>query len=72
MVTTGRLMKGETGQWIVAGPDGAILVVGADGQLADRFHYGSELTGLAAAEAGGKRYLLVATTAGVDAWEVIP
>jgi hypothetical protein len=35
MVTTSRRLPGDPAQWIVAGPDGAILVITADGQLAD-------------------------------------
>ena len=56
--------------WLLAGADGSIHFIGADGTLVDRFHYGVELTGLSATVWNNQAVLLVATTEGVDAWKV--
>jgi outer membrane lipoprotein-sorting protein len=71
-VTSGRLLPDTGGQWLVAAADSTILVLDGQGQLLDEFAYGAELTGLAAAEWDGKQILLVATTEGVEAWQVGP
>lgn len=61
---------GTTGQWIVASADGAIQLLAADGNLVDRFHYGSAITGIAAAEVDGAPALIVASTEGLSAWRL--
>lgn len=58
------------GWWMLAGADGSIQFLAADGKLVDRFQYGSELTGLAATVWDDQAVLLVATVEGIDAWKV--
>jgi thiol-disulfide isomerase/thioredoxin len=69
LITTGKL-TGDTVQWVVAGPDGAVLIIDANGQLVDSFHYGAALTGIATAQIDGAPALIVSTAEGVDAWKV--
>jgi hypothetical protein len=69
MVTSGKLVGGR-GQWILAGADGSVHILEADGRPLDRFHYGTALTGIAVAEIAGKPVLLIATKQGIDAWRV--
>ena len=63
-------ITGEGSQWVLPAPDGSIWIVDADGQLVDKFNYGSQLTGVAAAEIDGKRILLVSTPDSLKAWNV--
>jgi peroxiredoxin len=69
-VTSGRLLPGDDRQWIVATPDGGVLVIDATGELVDHFHYGAALSGIAAAEADGRRLLLLSTARSVTCFEV--
>ncbi len=70
--------KGSPKQWLLAGADGSIHVIGMDGAPLDHFHYGKALTGLSAGAftgtAGGDDaqtpVLMVATSGGVDAYAV--
>jgi hypothetical protein len=55
---------------VVAGPDGAVLIIDSTGQLVDSFHYGATLTGIATAQIDGAPALLISTAEGVDAWKV--
>jgi peroxiredoxin len=65
-----RVIAGHGGEWWIAGPDGSIHVITADGKLFDSFYYGAPLMGLAAAKIGERALLLVATSDGLAAWEV--
>lgn len=65
-----QILPGHRGEWWIAGPDGSIHVITADGQLFDSFYYGAPLTGLAAARIGQQPVLLVATPEGLSAWEI--
>ena len=69
-IISGDLLRKGSGQWILAGVDGTIQILGIDGKLIDKFAYGAELSGIALTQWGGKPVLLVATTQGVDAWQV--
>ena len=71
-VTTGDLLPEKPRHWLLAGADGTIHLVAADGKPIDSFAYGTELTGLATAQWDGKHVLLVSTVGGVDAWQVEP
>jgi len=64
------MLPGHAGEWWIAGPDGSIHVITADGQLFDSFHYGAPLTGLAATKIGDQCFLLVATADGLSAFEI--
>lgn len=69
-ITSSHVLPGRQGEWWLAGPDGSIHVVSEDGEFFDSFHYGEVLTGLAATKFGERPVLLVATDAGLEAWEV--
>ena len=69
-IVAGRLTKDGSAQWLLPGPDGSIHILSADGEMLDRFNYGSAIQGLATVEIDGKPALLVATEKGVAAWAV--
>jgi cytochrome oxidase Cu insertion factor (SCO1/SenC/PrrC family) len=69
-VTSSNLLPGRQGEWWLAGPDGSVHVISEDGEFHDSFHTGAALTGLAATKLNGKPALLIATEAGVTAWEI--
>jgi len=69
-IQSSQMLPGHTGEWWIAGPDGSIHTITADGQLFDSFFYGAPLAGLAAARIGEQSVLLVATGEGLTAWEV--
>ena len=66
-VTAVRLLDESANQWLLAGPDGSIHLVAADGNFSDRFHYGERLNGLAGARWGNVPALLVSSDSGVTA-----
>jgi len=70
MLTSGRLLASPGRQWVLAGADGSIHLLAADGTLVDRFHYGAALNGLAVAELPSGPALIVATADAVTAWRV--
>ncbi len=65
-VAAGNLV-GDDGQWVMAGPDGSIHILSADGRLVDRFNSGLSLAGLAVAQLNGRSTLILASTEGVEA-----
>lgn len=69
-VTSSHLLPGRQGEWWVAGPDGSIHVISEDGDFYDSFFYGAVLNGIAATRLDRRSVLLVATDAGLSAWEV--
>ncbi|MBX3413881.1 MAG: redoxin domain-containing protein [Pirellulales bacterium] len=69
MIAAGRIV-GPAKQWIVAGADGSIHLIAADGQPLDKFSTGGTLTGIAAGEIEGKNALFVSTTDGIRAWTI--
>lgn len=69
-VTSSNLLPGRQGEWWLAGPDGSVHVISEDGEFHDSFYCGAALTGLAATKLKGKPVLLIATEAGVTAWEI--
>jgi outer membrane lipoprotein-sorting protein/peroxiredoxin len=69
MVTSGNLMDGDIGQWVIAAADGSIHILAMDGTLIDRFNYGAAITGLAIANFAGRPTLLVSTEDAVEAWQ---
>jgi outer membrane protein assembly factor BamB len=71
MVAAGPL-TGRSGQWVLAGADGSVHILSADGKLLDQFHMGAAIGGLAVATINGRGALVVATDKGIDAWHVAP
>lgn len=69
-IVPGRVLSAPGGQWLLPAAEGSIHILRADGQLIDRFNYGSALSGLATAEINGRPVLLVASGQGVEALEV--
>lgn len=67
MVASGKLLGGETGQWVIAAPDGSIHILGIDGILIDQFNLGSAPSGMAVANLDGVAALLVANGKTVEA-----
>jgi thiol-disulfide isomerase/thioredoxin len=69
MVTSGNVLGATSGQWIVAGADGSVNILSAEGVAVDHFKYGQAISGLAAADLGGPA-LVIATGKGVEAYKV--
>lgn len=69
-ITSGRLLPGDVGQWVFAGPDGSIGIVSNDMSFFDAFYTGQQLTGVAVAQLGSDRVLLVASDEELTAWKV--
>jgi thiol-disulfide isomerase/thioredoxin len=74
-IVAGRLPGMKQDCWILAGANGAILFVAADGTLIDEFHYGAHLSGVALVKDGDKTLLVVAGSKDAEhsdltAWQV--
>jgi hypothetical protein len=69
-VASSRILAGHEGEWWIAGPDGSVHLITADGQLFDSFFTGMPLTGIAATKNGEKAVLLLSSGDRVSAWEV--
>ena len=69
-ITSSHILPGRQGEWWLAGPDGSVHVVSEEGEFFDSFHVGAVITGLAATRLGDKPVLLIATDAGLAAWEI--
>jgi hypothetical protein len=75
-------LTGETAkQWLIAGPDGSIHILGADGKPVDKFNTGSTLAGVAANKIGDQHVLLISKVfdkpqgdakGTLEAWQVEP
>jgi hypothetical protein len=61
VVTSGDIAGDGTREWLIAGADGSIHILAADGKPIDKFNTGTLLVGLGAAKFGDKRVLLVAS-----------
>jgi AhpC/TSA family protein len=69
-ITFSRALDPQNGEWWIAGPDGSIHVITADGRFFDSFYFGAPLTGLSAARIDDRAVLLVSTATGLSAWQV--
>jgi hypothetical protein len=69
-IIAGSLAPNGPGQWFLPQPDGSILILAANGQLADRFNTGVVLQGMATAVLDGKSILLIASPGGLEAFAV--
>jgi hypothetical protein len=58
------------GGWLLPGADGSIHFLTPDGQLVDRFHYGSALSGLALVDGSDGPLLIVSSGDSVTGWQV--
>jgi hypothetical protein len=70
MVTFGKVVAGDNAQWVLAGADGSIHIMTADGELIDQFNHGAALSGLGVTRLDGRPALVIATPQSVEAWEV--
>jgi hypothetical protein len=59
IITSADLSGEAAREWLIAGADGSVHIVAADGKPVDKFNTGSELAGLAGAKFGDKHLLLV-------------
>lgn len=69
-VANGSVLGGRDQQWVVAGADGSIHFLSADGTPIDRFNYGAAQTGLTVTRFGGQPVLVVATADSIEAWQI--
>jgi peroxiredoxin/outer membrane lipoprotein-sorting protein len=69
-IVHGRVVPGNTEQWILVGADGSLHILDKAGQLVDRFNVGELITGVAVAQHEGVPVLVVATPRQVIAWSV--
>jgi thiol-disulfide isomerase/thioredoxin len=69
-IASGNLIDSRTDQWLLAGVDGSIHILSADGKPTDRFNYGALLRGLAAVAIDGRPALLVSSSQGIEALRV--
>ncbi|HEV3007060.1 MAG TPA: hypothetical protein VGX78_21495, partial [Pirellulales bacterium] len=65
-VASGKLV-GDAGQWVIAGPDGSVHILAADGKRIDRFNSGVALAGLAVARLDGRSTLVLSSPEGIEA-----
>jgi len=71
-IVCAHLRDKDSIEWLLPGADGSIHILDADGQAIDQFNYGDRLTGLGWGVLGDSRALLVASSAGLTAWQVEP
>jgi len=69
-VTPSQALFPKSGEWWIAGPDGSVHLIAADGQLFDSFFTGSPLTGIAATKLDDQPVLLVSSATGITAFEL--
>ncbi len=69
-IATSQLFPNQPGQWWLAGPDGSIHLITADGAFFDSFYFGAPLTGLAAATLNQSPTLLISTDHSLSAIEL--
>jgi len=74
VVDSGRLFDDTGNHWVMAWPDGNINLLSADASFNDFYRFGEEITGMALLPNSRFRSnpLLIATPAGVSAWQLAP
>ena len=71
LVTYGKFLNKTSGDWIVAGSDGTIRIIGQDGEFFDYFSLGQPVTALATGQYQGKSCLFVATDESLIAFQLV-
>ncbi|MHB8970436.1 MAG: peroxiredoxin family protein [Pirellulaceae bacterium] len=71
-VTTASLLGAQDYQWLIAGPEGSLHIIGQDGNFTDHFQTGTVLAGMAGGRHGSQGILVISGPAGVQAWQVSP
>ena len=69
-VQSADLLGDGGGQWLVAAADGTLHIVSADGEFADQFATGRQLSGFTAGRHGTDAVLFLADKKSVTAWRV--
>lgn len=69
-VQSADLLGNGSGQWLVAAADGTLHIVSADGEFADQFATGRQLSGFTAGRHGADAVLFLADKKTVTAWRV--
>ncbi len=59
VITSGDIAGDGNRDWLLAGPDGSIHILAADGKPIDKFNTGSALGGMSATKIGDQRVLLL-------------
>jgi hypothetical protein len=81
VITAADIDGSQTKDWVFAGPDGSIHIVGSDGKAIDKFNTGSALAGVDAAKMGEARVLLISKSfekpngdakGALEAWMIEP
>jgi hypothetical protein len=57
-------------QWLIAGPDGSVTAVWADGRVVDRYFHGRPLVGLGGYRHADRGHIVIATRQGIEAFAV--
>jgi hypothetical protein len=71
-VTAASLLGAQDYQWLIAGPEGSLHIIGQDGKFTDHFQTGTALAGMAGGRHGSQGILLISSPDGVQAWQVSP
>ncbi len=65
-----QLLKGESGQWLLAGPDGSVHLIDDSGEFFDSFHVGHAIEGLAGFQHRGQGVLVITGGGAVTAYDI--
>lgn len=69
-LTSGKLRKDSSGEWVAAWADGSIHIVSENGSFDDHFNTGFEIAGIVVLEVDGEPLLVVSGPDQVIAWKV--
>jgi hypothetical protein len=71
-VTSGRLLDDPGGEWLLAGADGSLHVVGQDARFNDYWALGKAISGLAVTRINDRPAVVISSGTEVAAWYVEP
>ncbi len=57
-------------QWLIASPDGSVIVLWADGRVVDRYRHGAAIVGLGGYRSGKDGFIVIATKDAVEGYRV--
>jgi len=57
-------------QWLIAAPDGTVVVAWADGRVVDRYRHGMPLVGIGGYREGAEGFIVIATREAVEGYRV--
>lgn len=57
-------------QWLIASPDGSVIVLWADGRVVDRYRHGAGIVGLGGYRAGKDGFIVIATKEAVEGYRI--